>query len=148
MVTSQPVDRSNGLKGKPNGQKIDKDRPQWDPITYTELFPKLVEIGHIEPVQLAPLRPPFLRWYNAHTRCDYHFKNPGHSTKNCTALKRKVQDLINEGKLKFEKSDGPAEVEHPFRAKVEMSRQEKEAPRRARLGKAAIPKEKVPIAKV
>ena len=56
--------------------------------------------------------------------------------------------MINDGKLKFEELDGPAEVEDPSRAKVEMPRQEKEAPRGARLGKAAIPKEKVPIAKV
>ena len=52
-----------------NKQKIDKDKPRWDsiPISYTELFPKLVQIGHIEPVQLAPLRPPFPRWDNTHT---------------------------------------------------------------------------------
>ena len=63
MATSRPVDRSNGSKGKPSGQKIEKDKSRWDPIpiTYTELFPKLVKIGHIEPVQLAPLRPSFPR---------------------------------------------------------------------------------------
>ena len=82
MATSRPVDRSNGSKDKPSRQKIDKDKPRWDPIpiTYTELFPKLVEIGHIEPVQLAPLRLPFPRWYNVHTRCDYHSGNPAHPT--------------------------------------------------------------------
>ena len=92
MATSRPVDRSNGSKGKPCGQKIDKDKPRWDPIpiTYTELFSMLVEIGHIEPVQLAPLRPPFPRWYNTHTRCDYHGGNPSHPMKNCPALKYKV----------------------------------------------------------
>ena len=50
--------------------------------------------------------------------------------------------------MKFKKSDGLAKVEDPFRAKIEMPRQEKKAPRGARLGKAVIPKEKVPIAKV
>ena len=42
-------------------EKIDKDKPRWDstPITYTKLFPKLVEIGHIKPVHLAPLGPHF-----------------------------------------------------------------------------------------
>ena len=105
---SRPVDRPNSSKGKPNEQKIDKNKPLWDPIpiTYTKLFPKLVEIGHIEPFQLAPLKPPFPIWYNAHVRYDYHSGNPGHSTENCTALKLKVRDLINEGKLKFEESDG------------------------------------------
>ena len=46
--------------------------------------------------------------------------------------------MIKKGKLKFEKSDGPTEVENPSRAKVEMPRQEKEALKGARLGKAAI----------
>ena len=127
-----------------------KGKTQWDPIlvTYTELFPKLVKMGHIEPIQLAPLTPPFPRWYNVHVRCDYHSGNPGHPTENCTTLRRKVQDLINDGKLKFEELDGPAEVEDQSRAKFEMLRQEKEALRGARLRKAAIPKEKVPITKV
>ena len=30
--------------------------------------------------------------------------------------------MIEKGKLKFEKSDGPAEVEDPSKAKVEMPR--------------------------
>ena len=56
--------------------------------------------------------------------------------------------MINDEKLKFEELDGPVEVKDPSRAKFEMLRQQKEAPRGARLGKAAIPKEKVPITKV
>ena len=141
MITARPANQPSGLRGKHRKQKIDKDKPRWDPIpiTYTELFPEFVKIGHIEPVQLAPLRPLFPRWYNAHTRCDYHAGNPDHSTKNCTALKHKVQDLINDGKLKFEDLDRP---------KVEMMRQEKKTPKEANFGKAAMPKEKVPIAKV
>ena len=47
MATYQPADQSSGSRGKHCGQKINKDKPRWDPIpiTYTELFPKLVEIG-------------------------------------------------------------------------------------------------------
>ena len=86
-------------------------------------------MGHIEPVQLAPLRPPFPRWYNTHTQCDYHARNSGHSTKNYSALKYKVQDLIKLGKLKFEESNGPVGVEDLSRAKAEMIRQEGKAPR-------------------
>ena len=56
--------------------------------------------------------------------------------------------MINDGKLKFEKLDEPAEVEDPSRAKFEMLRQEKEASKGARLRKVAISKEKVHIAKV
>ena len=130
-------------------KKIDKDKPRWDPISisYTELFPKLVRSGHIEPVQFSPLRPPFPRWYNAHTRCDYHDGNPGHPTENCTSLKSKVQKLINDGKLTFEDLDGPAEVKNLFRVKVGIAIQEHGVPREASLGKPAIPKDEVSIAK-
>ena len=122
-ATSQPTDQSSGSRGKPNRQKIDKDKRWWDliPITYTELFPKLVEISHIEPVQLTPLRPLFPRWYNARTRYDYQGENSGHPTKNCTAFKHKVQDLINLGKLKFKENE-PTGVENLFGAKTETTR--------------------------
>ena len=91
-TTSPPTDLPGTSRSKSNGQKFEKDKPRWDPIpiTYTELFPKLVRMGHIKPVQLPPLTPPFPRWYNVHVRCDYHAENPGHSTENCTALKCKV----------------------------------------------------------
>ena len=56
--------------------------------------------------------------------------------------------MINDGKLKFKDLDGPAEVEDLSRAKVEMTRQEKKIAKEANFGKATMPKEKVPIAKV
>ena len=80
-------------------------------------------------------------------RCDYHGGNPGHPTEYCTALKYKVRDLINDGKLKFEDLDRLVEVEDSFRTKVERTRQEKETPDEANFGKATMPKEKVPITK-
>ena len=111
-------------------------------------FPKLVEIGHIKPIHLAPLRPPFLRWYDAHARCNYHAGNPGHSTKNCTALKHQVQDLIKLGKLKFEESNEPVGVEDLFGAKAETTRQEEKTPREIGSRKAAMRRDKVSISKV
>ena len=69
-------------------------------------------------------------------------------TENCTALKHKVQDLINDGKLNFEDLDRPVEVQGPSRTNMEMTRQEKEIPKEANVGKAAIPKGKVPFSKV
>ena len=60
-TTSRPTDLPDASRGKPNGKKLEKDKPRWDsiPITYTELFPKLIQSGHIKPAQFAPLRPPF-----------------------------------------------------------------------------------------
>ena len=69
------------------------------------------------------------------------------SHKNCTALKHKVRDLINVGKLKFGDLDRLCEVEDSSRTKEEMSKQKKETPKEANFGKTTMPKEKVPIAK-
>ena len=123
---------------------------QWDPIpvAYAELLSKLIDSGHIKPIQARSRRPPFPKWYDVNIRCDYHSRVPGHSIEDCTNFNNKVQNLIGEGKLKFENLDGPAEVKDPSRVKVEMPRQEKEALKGARLGKAAIIKKKAPIAKV
>ena len=123
---------------------------QWDPIpvTYAELLPKLIDSGSVMPIQAKPRKPPFPKWYDVNIRCDYHSGVPGHSIEDCTIFKNKVQNLIQEGKLKFEELNGPVEVEDPSRAKVEILRQEKEALKGARLRKAVMPKEKVPIAKV
>ena len=43
-TTSRATDLPSASRGKLNGQKMEKDKPRWDPIpiTYTELFPKLV----------------------------------------------------------------------------------------------------------
>ena len=38
-------------------------------LTYTELYPKLIKNGLIEPIYLAPLKCPFLRWYDVDARC-------------------------------------------------------------------------------
>ena len=55
------------------------------------------------------MEPPYPRWYNANTNCDYHYGIKGHSTKNCLALKNNVQALKNAGYVSFgfDKVDGP-----------------------------------------
>ena len=70
MATFRPVDQPSGSMGKPNGRKIDKDKPRWDPIpiTYAELLPKLIDNSSIMPIQGRPRKPPFLKWYDINTR--------------------------------------------------------------------------------
>ena len=65
--------------------------------------------------------------------------------KNCIALKYKVRDLINNGKLKFEESDGPVGVEDLFEAKAEMIRQEEKAPKEIRSGKVEYREMRYPL---
>ena len=84
------------------------------PMTYTKLYPKLVRGGILSPVDIPPLQPPYPRWYNENVHYDYHSGNRGHSTKNCTTLKRKVQDLIKKGELTFEDEDVPNVNRNPL----------------------------------
>ena len=83
-------------------------------MTYTKLYPKLVQGGLLSSVDIPPLQPPYPRWYNENVHYDYHSNNRGHFTKNYTALKRKVQDLIKIGELTFEDEDIPNVNENPL----------------------------------
>ncbi|XP_016672983.2 uncharacterized protein [Gossypium hirsutum] len=51
---------------------------------------------------MAPLKPPFPKWYDPNANCMYHTGNQGHSTENCLAFKRRVQGLIDTGVLRFD----------------------------------------------
>ena len=74
-------------------------------MTYTELYPNMVQLGSLVPMDISPMQPPYPRWYTENARCDYHSDNRGHSTKDCTALKRRVHDLIKAGALAFDNED-------------------------------------------
>ena len=130
VTLSRPINQPSSSRDKPSGQKAAMRRKnQWDPIpvTYAELLSKLIDNGHIKPIQAEPRGPPFPNWYDVNIRCDYHSGVPGHSIEDCTILKNKVRNLIQEGKLKFEKSDRPAEVKYPSKAKAKMSNERKNA---------------------
>ena len=70
------------------GARPQQERPKFDPIpmTYTELYPKLIQLGSLVPMDIPPMQPPYPKWYNKNARCDYHSDNRGHSTEDCTAL--------------------------------------------------------------
>ena len=93
-----------------------QERAKFDPIpiTYTELYPKLIQGGLLVPVSIPPIQPPYPRWYNENASCDYHFGNRGHSLEDCTALKWRVNELIKRGELTFEDEDIPNVNENPL----------------------------------
>ena len=76
-------------------------------MTYTELYPKLVQCGSLVPMDIPPMQPPYPRWYNENVQCDYHSNNRGHSTKDYIALKQRVHDLIKARALAFNDKDVP-----------------------------------------
>ncbi|RDX93107.1 hypothetical protein CR513_24678, partial [Mucuna pruriens] len=84
-------------------------------MTYTKLFPLLLEQKLIEVVPLKPLEPPYPRCYNPNARCNYHGGAIGHATKRCWSLKHKVQDLLDDGLLRFE-DKGPNVQSNPLPA--------------------------------
>ncbi|KAA3465816.1 hypothetical protein EPI10_000955 [Gossypium australe] len=57
---------------------------------------------------MAPLKPPYPKWYDPNANCMYHAGNQGHSTDNCIAFKRRVQGLIDAGILRFDGSGNVA----------------------------------------
>ena len=131
MATSRLVDQPNGSRGEPSKRKIDKDKHRWDPIpiTYAELLSKLIDNGSIMPIQGRPRQPSFPKWYDINTRCNYHSRVLGHSVEDCSALKNEVQNLIRDGRLKFEEPNGPVGLENPSRARVNMTRLKRETPK-------------------
>ena len=85
VVTSQPMGQLNNNRGgRPQQEKF---KPDPIPMTYTKLYPKLVQGGLLSPIDIPPLQPPYLRWYNENVHCDYHSGNRGHFTENYTSLK-------------------------------------------------------------
>ena len=55
-------------------------------MTYTELYPKLVLLESLVPMDILLMQPPYPRWYNENARCDYHSDNRRHSTEDILEL--------------------------------------------------------------
>ena len=72
------------------------------PMTYTELLPDLLKNALVALCLTKTLQPPYLKYYDASAKCEYHSGEVGHSTENCHALKFKVQSLIHSGWLTFQ----------------------------------------------
>ncbi|RDX85840.1 hypothetical protein CR513_32900, partial [Mucuna pruriens] len=83
------------------------------PIPYPELLKSLLERKLITIVPLKPVEPPYSKSYDPNSRCDYHGGVTGHATERCWGLKHKVQDLIDEGWLVFQKK-GPNVTTNPL----------------------------------
>ncbi|MFQ6668958.1 hypothetical protein Gotur_034399 [Gossypium turneri] len=65
----------------------------------------------VAPHHLKPLQPPYPKWYDANTQCDYHAGIVGHSIEHCTAFKKLVEILISMGVVKLD--DSPS-TENPL----------------------------------
>ena len=60
------------------------------------------------------MQPSYPRCYNENASCDYHSGNKRHSTEDCTALKRRIYDLIKAEALAFDDEDIPDVNRNPL----------------------------------
>ncbi|KAK4730384.1 hypothetical protein R3W88_023372 [Solanum pinnatisectum] len=61
----------------------------------TKLFEQLNAAGYIHPMGPKPVDTSS-KFYRPDQRCAYHSNNVGHDTEDCTNLKHKIQDLIDQ----------------------------------------------------
>ncbi|KAI5390126.1 hypothetical protein KIW84_075450 [Lathyrus oleraceus] len=113
----RPQQQAYQPRGNSNQANLSYDRKKiiFDPIpmSYTELYPSLIERKLITPRDppAVPANPQW--WYKPDQHCVYHSGAPGHNIENCYPLKTKVQDLMRCGILSFEDS-GPNVTKNPF----------------------------------
>jgi len=134
-------------RNEPRPPRPNPEKPQFAPIpmTYGELCPKLLEKQLIAPHYIAPLKPPYPKWYDPNASCMYHAGNRGHSTDNCLAFKRKVQSLIDAGILRFDGISTVARNPLPNHTEGNVNMVTNEDGRRA---KSRVSEIKTPLGKI
>lgn len=114
--------RKGPSKSEPlNPKKFQKSKTSdWDviPITYTQLYPVLIQQKLVTPKGDTTPPPKSLpAWYDQKKHCEFHEGALGHDLEGCYALKLKVQNLIESNILSF-KNDVPiVQVDFPVHAK-------------------------------
>ena len=83
-------------------QNQNRNRARFDPIpmSYTELYPAMVQRGLITTRSLTPLNP-LPSGLRSDLHCEFHQGAAGHDLENCYALKTRVQELIKAKILTF-----------------------------------------------
>ncbi|XP_017644209.1 uncharacterized protein LOC108484826 [Gossypium arboreum] len=137
---SQPKNEQRPTRSNP-------EKPQFTliPVSYGELYPKLLEKQLISSHYMAPLKPQYLKWYDPNASCMYHAGNQGHSTENCLAFKRRVQGLIDAGILRFDGARNTARNPLPNHTEGNVSVVTKEDRRHA---KSCVSEIKTPLRKI
>ncbi|XP_050876694.1 uncharacterized protein LOC127080417 [Lathyrus oleraceus] len=83
------------------------------PMSYTELYPSLLQKGLVVPKPLGPPPDRLPPWYNPNAHCPFHEGAPGHDLEGCYALKHRVRELIESKILSF-KDMGPNVKNNPL----------------------------------
>ncbi|XP_050909079.1 uncharacterized protein LOC127122845 [Lathyrus oleraceus] len=98
-----------------NQNRRQGDRVTFNPIpmSYTELYPSLLQKGLVVPRPMGPPPDRLPPWYNPNAHCPFHEGAPGHDLEGCHALKHRVRELI-ESKILYFKDMGPNVKNNPL----------------------------------
>ncbi|XP_010312908.2 uncharacterized protein [Solanum lycopersicum] len=69
----------------------------------TQLYERLKAMGMLYPIEGRPANP-LGKFYRADHRCAYHSGAVGHDTENCSTLKHKIQNMINNNLINIEET--------------------------------------------
>ncbi|XP_069147185.1 uncharacterized protein [Solanum lycopersicum] len=69
----------------------------------TQLYERLKAMGMLYPIEGRPANP-LGKFYKADHRCAYHSGAIGHDTENCSTLKHKIQNMINNNLIDIEET--------------------------------------------
>ena len=69
----------------------------------TQLYERLKAMGMLYPIEGRPANP-LGKFYRADHRCAYHSGAVGHDTENCSTLKHKIQNMINNNLIDIEET--------------------------------------------
>ena len=74
------------------------------PLSFKEIFERLVNIGKIILIIQKPSQPPYPKWYDTNQTYEYHDGTSGHNIESCYAFKDKLLQLIEVGWITFEET--------------------------------------------
>jgi len=85
----QPNDQQSNQIVNPSKKKFQRTQEQLQqlPIPLEEMYSKLLSTGHVAPVPLTPLQPPYPYWYKSNLTREYHAGIAGHDIESCNAFK-------------------------------------------------------------
>src|ERR1044072_1389025 len=97
--TQQPRQQAQQFNNQNRAPRVS----QFDPIpmTYTELYPALIERSLVQTRSPPPVPEKLPWWYKADVSCSFHQGAPSHDLEHCIALKAEVQRLVKSNLLSF-----------------------------------------------
>ncbi|KAF3641077.1 hypothetical protein FXO38_21811 [Capsicum annuum] len=90
-----------------------KSRDSFTPIgeSYASLFQRLVQQGMIT-LLLGYTPDPHSRSFDPNVRCTYHSDVQGHSIENCRALKKEIENMIQDKSIMVQNIDSEGSSNH------------------------------------